>query len=57
MYRVWNELSENKKEGPFTANFICTLVLTFPKDLEYPTPKSAVLVMPYLSTTDFSINL
>ena len=34
MYRVWNELSETKKEGPFTASFICTLVLTFPNGNE-----------------------
>ena len=30
MHRVWNELLESKKKKPFTANFICTLVLTFP---------------------------
>ena len=30
MHRVWNELLETKQKRPFTANFICTLVLTFP---------------------------
>ena len=34
MYRVWNELSKTKKPGPFTANFICTLVLNFPNGNE-----------------------
>ena len=34
MHRVWNELIETKKQEPFTANFICTLVLTFPNGNE-----------------------
>ncbi|MFL2802873.1 MAG: RdgB/HAM1 family non-canonical purine NTP pyrophosphatase [Paracoccaceae bacterium] len=34
MHRVWNELLECKKKKPFTANFICTLVLTFPNGNE-----------------------
>ena len=34
MHRVWNELSETKQSEPYTANFICTLVLTFPNGHE-----------------------
>ena len=34
MHRVWSELIETKKQEPFTANFICTLVLTFPNGNE-----------------------
>ena len=34
MNRVWNELLKSKQKEPFTANFVCTLVLTFPNGNE-----------------------
>ena len=34
MHRVWNELLLSGKKEPFKANFICTLVLTFPNGNE-----------------------
>lgn len=34
MNKVWEEISLSKKNGPYTANFVCTLVLTFPNGRE-----------------------
>ena len=34
MHRVWNELLKSKQKEPFTANFVCTLVLTLPNENE-----------------------
>ena len=34
MNRVWNELLKSKQKEPFTADFVCTLVLTFPNGSE-----------------------
>ena len=34
MHRVWKELLISGKKEPFNANFICTLVLTFPNGNE-----------------------
>ena len=34
MNRVWNELLKSKQKEPFTANFVCTFVLTFPNGNE-----------------------
>ncbi len=34
MSKVWEELLKSKEKPPFTANFTCTLVLTFPNGNE-----------------------